>query len=257
MGFDFQTYLQTELTERCRANPAYSLRAFARDLDVEPSALSKILNGKRALTEEMRSRFGKRLKLSREQITALACADSAAADAGGAAGVGRADYRRLAEDSFTVLANWYHYAILELTKIDGFESNSAWIARKLGLTRAEASEAIARLKRLGFLEEEANGRLHDVSGNVTTVGHEFTNVAFKNMQRQVLQQALAALETDYNQRDQSSMTMAIDSSKLPQAKQMLKKFRRDLSKFLESGPCRDDVYQLSLSLFPLTKRSSR
>lgn len=98
----------------------------------------------------------------------------------------------------------------------------------------------------------------DISGDITTVGHEFTNVALKNMQRQVLQKALAALdEVEFEKRDQSSITMAVDSSKIPQARAMTKKFRRELSSFLESGGSRDAVYQLSLSLFPLTKTVSQ
>lgn len=132
-GFDFQSYLRTELTQRCRANAAYSLRAFARDLDVEPSALSKILSGKRAITHEMKTRFGKKLKLTRQQLNVLRCAKSVsmaedAADFGessasssGSAGL----YRLMAEDSFRILSDWYHYAILELTKVDHFRSDAA------------------------------------------------------------------------------------------------------------------------------------
>lgn len=241
-GFDFQNYLRNELTQRCRSNTAYSLRAFARDLEVEPSALSKILNGKRTITAEMKERFGRKLNLSREQLRALNCAGATVDPT----------YKSLAEDSFKIISDWHHFAILELTKVEGFRPDTAWIAKSLGLPKAEASEAINRLKRIGFLNE-SEGQLKDTSGDVTTVDHQFTNVAFKNLQRQVLHQAMQALDnTALDQRDQSSMTMAIDSTKLPQAKTMIKKFRRDLSAFLENGKQRDAVYQLSVSLFPMT-----
>ena len=47
---NFQTCLRNELERRCKANPAYSLRAFAKFLGVDPSFLSKVLSGKREVT---------------------------------------------------------------------------------------------------------------------------------------------------------------------------------------------------------------
>jgi transcriptional regulator with XRE-family HTH domain len=42
--------LKAELSRRKRANPRYSLRAFARSLSVEHSTLSQFLRGKRTVT---------------------------------------------------------------------------------------------------------------------------------------------------------------------------------------------------------------
>jgi uncharacterized protein (TIGR02147 family) len=74
------------------------------------------------------------------------------------------------------------------------------------------------------------------------------------MQKQILTQALVALEeVPIEKRDQTSMTMAIDSSLIPEAKLRITRFRRELSSFLENGKKKDQVYQLALSLFPLTQ----
>ena len=45
-----QTILQNELSRRRRMNPRYSLRAFARSVNLEHSTLSQLLRGKRAMT---------------------------------------------------------------------------------------------------------------------------------------------------------------------------------------------------------------
>jgi len=45
-----QTILQNELSRRRRVNPRYSLRAFARSVNLEHSTLSQLLRGKRAMT---------------------------------------------------------------------------------------------------------------------------------------------------------------------------------------------------------------
>jgi hypothetical protein len=46
--------------------------------------------------------------------------------------------------------------------------------------------------------------------------------------------------------------MAIDIGKLPEARERIKEFRRDLAKYLCRSGGRNDVYNLSISLYPLT-----
>ena len=42
--------LKKELTQRQSNNPAYSLRAFARFLEISPATLSQIISGKRGVS---------------------------------------------------------------------------------------------------------------------------------------------------------------------------------------------------------------
>lgn len=65
---EFRLFLQDELVRRCKKNPRFSLRAFARTLAIEPSALSKILHGKRALTPKMLLRIATQLGMSDAEI---------------------------------------------------------------------------------------------------------------------------------------------------------------------------------------------
>ena len=45
-----QTWLENLLAEKIKYNPQFSMRAFARMVDVNPAVLSRILSGKRQLT---------------------------------------------------------------------------------------------------------------------------------------------------------------------------------------------------------------
>lgn len=65
---DFRQYLMQELVRRSRVNPKYSLRAFARSLEIEPSFLSKLLSQKRSMTSSTVKRLAPRLALSPEQV---------------------------------------------------------------------------------------------------------------------------------------------------------------------------------------------
>jgi transcriptional regulator with XRE-family HTH domain len=64
----FRTVLQTELDRRQAANARYSLRAFARALAIDHSALSQMLRGKRRGTARNVRALGARLHLSEEAI---------------------------------------------------------------------------------------------------------------------------------------------------------------------------------------------
>lgn len=66
--------------------------------------------------------------------------------------------------------------------------------------------------------------------NLTNV-HDVPNVAVRKVHRQLIEKAQAALETQaIEHRDITGMTMAISKKRLPQAKEMIRQFRRQLSK---------------------------
>ncbi|WP_413558615.1 DUF4423 domain-containing protein [Bdellovibrio sp. HCB209] len=69
---DFRQFLEDELARRSQNYPRYSLRAFARHLEVDSSFLSKILNGKRTVTMRTIRMFGERLNLPGEQLQQFA-----------------------------------------------------------------------------------------------------------------------------------------------------------------------------------------
>ncbi len=48
------------------------------------------------------------------------------------------------------------------------------------------------------------------------------------------------------------MTMAIDARDLPEAKERIQKFRRDLCHFFERSGHPKEVYHLTVSLYPVT-----
>ncbi len=247
---DFRLYLQNELIERCKKNESYSLRSFARFLGMDPSTLSQILRRKRNLTRKSILALGERLGLGPDEMSQfLGAAQTAKGNMGPA--------HELTLDTFRVIADWYHYAIFELVTVSNFQSEPKWIAKTLGITVNETHAAIERLQRLELIEIGKNGRWKQGSDLITTTGNPFTATAFRKLQKQVLEHAMTALEEiPMEKRDQSSMTMAINSKRLPEAKERIKKFRRELCDYLQQDQIRDSVYQLGVSFYPLTKLES-
>lgn len=253
-GGAFRDYMLRELAARCKRNPKYSLRAFAKALEMDPSTLAKLLNGKRPLGRRAITGIGTKLGLRPLELDQFVSPSRTAARP-----EGDDDYKRIAEDAFEIIADWYHYAILEIMTVEDFRPDPKWIARSLGLSLAETRSALSRLMRAGILEVTADGEWHDRSGGKTSSVPlpNVTSTAAKEHERQVLNLALRALdETPPTARDQTSMTLGIDRTKLPEARQIIKNFRRDLAALLCRSGKRTDVYHLSVSLYPVSRSST-
>lgn len=247
MEKDFRLLLQETLVKRCQTNPRYSLRSFARSLNIASSALSAILNGKRPITQRMKIRLGSALGLSATQIENY---DEKSKN------VYPQQFHQLALDTFAVISDWYHYSILELTYVRGFESSSEYISKKLGVTKSEINFAVERLKRIGFLKE-IDGKWVDSSPNsgfITNIDDQKTSLASRKMQKQILEKSIEALETvSIGKRSHTSMTMAVNIKDLPKARELIKKFRRTMNSEMDSASVKTNVYQLHVGFFPVEK----
>ena len=212
-------------------------------LALDASTVSQFISGKRAPSRKALLRICDTLSPSPAEQRQLGLAEAAAA---------ADEFYTLTADSFAVMADWYHFAILELTFVQNFRADAKWIARQLGLSVSETKIALERLARLGLLEKKGN-RLVKTRASLTNHTGPETSAARKNLQRQILEKALHAIdETTPAEKDITSITMAIDPQNLDKARELTKKFRRDLCALLEEGkPSR--VYNLGVQLYPISK----
>jgi len=116
LGVTFRGLLQAEFDRRRACNRRYSLRAFARSLTIDHSALSQILRGKRRLTARTVRALGRALRLSPADIAEHCVAEHEAA----------------------VLAT------LERT---GFRADSRWVSTMAGTPLDEVNVTLQRLLR--------------------------------------------------------------------------------------------------------------
>ncbi|MEZ4752174.1 MAG: DUF4423 domain-containing protein [Bdellovibrionota bacterium] len=169
--------------------------------------------------------------------------------------VREAHFRELSVDTYYLIADWYHFAILSLMETKGFQSRARWVADRLAISVVEVRSAFERMERLGLVFKKSKEWLLNQEGVTTT--HDVPNGALKKSHKQQLDLAKAALDsTPVEERDITSMMMAIDVSRLPQAKEFIRQFRRQFSQFLETGD-KTEVYNLSIQLIPLSKKSKQ
>jgi uncharacterized protein (TIGR02147 family) len=256
---EFRIFLQQELEKRCKKNPKYSLRTFARFLGTDSSSLSKILSAKREFSRKNLEKFAQKLGLSPTEIRAYLVNEtlSAADSKGKRQGASVADNRILSEDQFRVLSDWLHVAILEVTKMKDFSSKSQWISKSLGVSPSEVSIAVERLLRAGMLEKTSRESIVEAK-NYTTIGNVPTDASLRKLQQSFLEKASSALDhCDVSERDYSGVTLAFKTESMNEAKKSIQDFRRWFNKTYSKDAGADSVYQLGIQFFPLTQKLSQ
>ena len=239
----FRLLMQTEFEKRRSRNPSYSLRSFALQLDVHAACLSVILRGKRPLTEKLVERFIKNLSLGHEDLQLCLITES---------GDKKSKTKILTLDTFAIISQWYHDAILDLMKLESFVPDIHWIAEALEISPTEVHSAVERLVRCELIEITDNGwKLLEPVSDVFV--DDFTVAGLKKLQRDVLDISKEKIEScSIDKRYHSTMTLAINVEDIPKAKNMLREFRANFCKTLEGAGNLNDVYELQVGFFPLT-----
>lgn len=247
-----QIWLQNLLAERVEKNPHFSLRAFARLVEVSPAVLSRILSGKRKLTFNLAVRVADALDLGPVEkdilysfFTTPDQSKQSAEDKHG---------KELTIDCFTAMKEWYHYGITQLLLMESFQDDSKWISRMLGISELEVKLAIDRLMRLEILDRDENGRPYRTS-SLLAASTDVAASGIKYFQKQILEKTIQSLDSDdVSERDITSVTIAINEERLAEAKKEIARFRKKMAGFLGEGR-KTRVYNLGIHLIPLSKSS--
>lgn len=258
---NYRTQLRETLEERCQKNPRYSLRAFARDLNISAPRLSRILNRRHGLSVDAARTIAARLDLSRpeqELFCALVESEHGRASISRATAKKRASelaatFKSMSIDSFRFISDWYHLAILELTLVEGFKSQPAWIAQQIGITQGEASAAVERLLRMNLLEND--------QGTLRATGDHFINPlgtpsdAVRKFHAQILSRAQQALEFQtVEEREFSNLIVALDDESLPRVRELIREFTYRINKEVSNCKPKTRIYNLSIQFFGLQER---
>jgi uncharacterized protein (TIGR02147 family) len=259
-GKNYRDILKDELERRCQHNPRYSLRAFARDLDLSPARVSEILQSKTGLSKERAIEVAKKLGFSASETEYFAdLVESEHARSQVKKNLAKIrlnkhenkTHQLVQLDTFKLISDWYHFAILELLTLKCAQHKVSWISESLQISEYEAQSAIERLIRLGFLIVKKGKWLPADENSVTTA--EISSDAIRRFHAQILTKAIQALNLQpIEERDFTTLTLAFSRGQMQDAKDELKKLRRDFVKKFGSSEQSDSVYCLAFQFFQLT-----
>ncbi|MFW7380925.1 MAG: TIGR02147 family protein [Oligoflexus sp.] len=263
---DYRSILKEELNARCEQNPRYSLRAFARDLQLSPSRLSEILNRKQGLSRKAAEKVAQSLGYRADEATYF-CDLVSVRHARSVQEKEDAQLRLLKRhtenkkderfqlqlDAFKIISDWYHLGILELMKMKNFRHDVKWMARRLGIPVIQVELALDRLARVGLIRRDGD-KIVALQPDGWIPGG-VPSESIRKFHRQVLQKAIEAISTQpVNERILGTHFLTLNKSDLSAAAKEIERFQLEFcQKFLTDSGMRDSVYCISMQLFKIAE----
>ncbi len=261
-------YLKAELQRRKALLKSYSLRSFAKDLEISPSRLSEVLSARQGLSAKFAEKISAKLKLSPKEAQFwldLILAENSTNEKVREFAASRMSKARLSNDRSQlkadqqqIVSNWFFIAILEMTLLHDFQPNVSWISERLGMNPDQVQIAIDKLFSLGLLSLEVSHSDEVKWVAKPEVFRSFGSIPrdkLNQFHRQILKMHSDAIgEASDSDRITQAMIVAIPKNSLAQFEF---EFQELLSRFWSKNADqeKEELVLLSLNLSPVKKQS--
>lgn len=262
---NYRVFLHDYYAFKKSTSPAFSLRFFAAKAGLSSHAhLKLVMDGKRNITKNTVVKIIQGLNLVDERATYfenLVFFNQAKTDKEKAFYYGKlvkstpgSRLHKMDKAQFRIFTEWYHSVIREMVELRGFNPAPEWISRRLGgtISPAQAAESLKLLTSLGLISKTANG--YRQSQSLITTDDEVNDLLVKQYHGQMLNLAKTSMENvSAEKRDISAVTFAIQRKDFPALKKHLQLMRKELLDFSSEAGSGEDVVQVNIQLFPLTR----
>lgn len=251
-----------------KQNPAFSLRALAKKLELSPGFVSKVLSGKIDLPFQRVNDFVAALRMDKvsenrllrtmtdaktERLSGLAAANSKVDDV-------MQGYVEVGERQFVWLSKWFYIPVLDLSTHEDFEDRTEWVASRLSISKTEAQNALELLKQQGYLIQDEAGRWRKRDKHLRFPTKE-SREPIRKYHELLLKKAIEHLRQfhmpeDFDRRLMTGIWIAANPEQMQKAQAKLHEAMYEIASILSQGEC-SDIYYLSSQLFPVTKKSTK
>jgi uncharacterized protein (TIGR02147 family) len=262
--------LRDHYASKKASSRAFSYRSFSKRAGVSsPNYLKLVIEGKRSLSPKMAERFAHACGLDAEAsryFSHLVGFNQAKTSTERAQYYDKlTGFRRYQQAHKLELAHaayyseWFMPAIRELVALPQFREDPEWIADQLipRISPVQAQRALDTLIQLKLVRRGAAGRLEQ-SDVLLSTGAETQGLHIVAFHRAMTQRAMEAIDlVSKPERDISSLTLLLGRGGLRLLKERVQQLRRELLDLaaLEKEP--EQVLQLNLQLFPLSRAARR
>ena len=164
--------------------------------------------------------------------------------------------KTLDKSQYEFFSQWYLPVVRELLTHENYGGNDSWLADKIfpRITVAQVENAKNLLLKLGLVVYDEKSQKWSSVDAILSTDSESSYLALRNYHKASIQLAQNALEHfGPEQRDVRSVTLGLPKSAYKELKSRLENFWVELMDFAGAQQKTDEVYQVNLQLFPLTK----
>ena len=262
---DYRKFIQDYYDERKRSS-AFTWRDFARDAGfTSPVYLKYVCEGKKSLSVGAAGSVANAMGLAGFESTyfvlmvsyAHAKSDKAkrAAFEERCALAQAHKVRVLGNEEFDYFKSWKNPVLREIAPhMPGARPLEMAHACKQKISATEVSETLDFLMRAGLLKKDKDGNYVQTEKSISMGPVDAVPVAAREMQRQMGEFAVTAMDLPLSERDMSGVTMGITRRAYEQIKKEIADFRRRIVAIASADDDTEQVYRLNMQLFPLSER---
>jgi uncharacterized protein (TIGR02147 family) len=262
---DYRDFLLHYYEMRKENNPAFSYRVMGDKLGIDASQLNRILHKKQHLPSRCVPLIKELTELkgrSSEYFDLIYAASKSKSSSKKQDLVQKAsalkDVQRieLHQEQVQFLSEWWNVVVRAILEVTQGASDASYIARHLQpeLSTAQVKKSLDLLLQLGLVERVSSERLKLTENHLTVGGAEKAQ-AVREFQKQVMQLGAESLwSVPLEERDISTLTLAVDQECTEDIKRMVKEFRRTIQRRVEDVAKPERIMQLNVSYFPVSKK---
>ena len=262
---DYRKFIQDYYDERKRSS-AFTWRDFARDAGFSSAVYLKyVCEGKKNLSVGAAGSVASAMGLAGYEQTyfvlmvsyAHAKSDKAkrAAFEERCALARAHKVRVLGKEEFDYFKSWKNPVLRELAPhMPGAKPLEIARACKQKISAAEVSETLDFLVRAKLLKKDRSGNYRQTDKSISMGSVDAVPVAARDMQRQMGEFAVKALDLPLSERDMSGLTLGLTRRAYERIKKELADCRRRIVAIAAEDDETEQVYRLNLQLFPMSER---
>lgn len=263
---DYRDFLVNFAQEAKRARPNFSYGSWAKSMGLkDTSSLTKIIQGAREPGPQITDRFVEyfsftdddaqyfkdlirvhKFKKDPELYLMLAKKVNESRL--------QENITEISDEQFAQISQWYCMTIREMVRLKEFFEDPDWISKKFQfpVSKDEVIASVNALLEVGLLKRDDDGQLVQNYRRYKT-SDDKTSEQIKKYHQKILELAqMAIFDVPLEEREFTASTLNIKKENLPQAKKLIREFKKKFCEILEDE-AGDETYQIQLQLYPLTK----
>lgn len=244
--YELKKLMKIRLKEMQIKNPQFSLRAFARSLDVHAASLSEFFNDKRHFSRKLQKKIIQALNIDPEKKQHLLALVETEQEE-----VVDLERIQLDSDSYYIVSDPIYYSILCLVETANFKENVSWIAGRLNTTEEKVQEALDCLLRIGYIKRVGDKLTVSEVHLATTSDVASMSLRFRHAEN-MDSAKVALMNLPVEQRYFRFETLAIDMEQMPEFKKAAQQFLDKILAISQISQKKDEVYEFTLGFFPRT-----
>ncbi|MCB9092375.1 MAG: TIGR02147 family protein [Halobacteriovoraceae bacterium] len=246
--------LNSVLEERKLTIPKYSLRDFAKSINIQPAALSSYLKCQRNFSQKKAVSILQALQLPLSEIHSIEEMFHKMKPAKKDLDENVIKKKELESQNYFIISDPNYYTFLNLIQTKNFKNDNEWISKRLGISIKKIKDIKKVLQELKLIQINKEGLIKRIEDNLASTDN-IANYSLRIRHQKNMEDSKNAIkEVPMEERYFGFETLSFDKNDLPLVQKKINALFDDLIWLSQKGKNKTEVYEFCSHYFPRTKK---